>query len=181
MTDASTPAGPGDLTSTPAPWTRWWWVPVAVSLVAVTAWWMTHPAALPAGGSPYTATATAGQPVYIGVLGPGYDGQRGLHISEVRIRLVDEDQEAKVAVWVCLGSSIGQSTDPQRFCEKVIEAEGATLRLGGGDQLMVSVEADAAATVELDPVELSYRDGLQWGTHEAGPPLVVEVVGGGTP
>lgn len=157
-------------------WSRWAWVPVVVALLVILVWWVGHPTELPARSEPLRVTASAGQEVYVGVLGAEHvDGHRALSIREVDLDVDGDDVEA--AAWICVGGSIGQTTDPSRFCGEVEPAEGATLDLGGGDQLMVSVVSDEDQVVRVDRPVLSYREGIQFATQDAGRPLRVGVVG----
>ena len=48
---------------------------------------------------------------------------------------------------------------------------------GERDELLLRVSAEAPGPVSIDRVEVSYRDGLQWATEEAGHPVRVNVLG----
>jgi len=137
---------------------------------------MTHPAELPTGGSPVTTSTPVTVPIYIGVLGPDVDGGRTLHLSDVTVPITEDPGTAKAAAFVCRGGSIGQTSDPAAFCEEIVEARGATLRLGGGDQLIISVESHTVGPVRLDPLQVTYRQGLQFATQPTGPRISVEVL-----
>lgn len=157
-------------------WSRWAWVPIAVALLVIVVWWVGHPTELPADDRPRAVTTAAGQEVYVGVLGPDHDGSdRALSIRSVDLDVDGQDVQARA--WVCIGGSVGQTSDPSRFCEDVEAAEGSTLQLGGGDQLMVSVVTEEPQTVRLDRPEVSYREGIQFATQDTGRPVVVDVVG----
>lgn len=169
---------PGDLDAGPVRGVRWLLGAGAVAAIAVVAWWVTHPAALPTTEQPRTATTAVGTTVYVGVLGPATeDGERTLHVHGADVSATDDGPAADVAAWVCRGGSIAESTGPEQFCDAVLPAEGTELRLGGGDQLLVSVTSDEPGTVTVPRVELAFRDGFQWGSQVAGSPLEVEVLG----
>jgi len=168
---------PGDLEAGPVRGVRWLLGAGVVAAIAVVAWWVTHPAALPTTEQPRTATTAVGTTVYVGVLGPTENGARTLHVHGADVSATDDGPDADVAAWVCRGGSIAQSTGPERFCDAVLPAEGTELRLGGGDQLLVSVTSDEPGTVTVPRVELAFRDGFQWGSQVAGSPLEVEVLG----
>lgn len=164
--------GPADLSAPrPASWTRWWWVVVVMVLLAVLGWWATHPAELPEG-EPVSVSVRPGQEVYVGVLGP-QPGSRTLHVRGVEV--LGDLGGTDPTPWVCRGGSVGLTTAPDRFCVAVLPADGAELRLGEGDQLMVSLVA-GSTPLSLDGVQLSYREGLQWGTGRGGRPVDVQVL-----
>jgi hypothetical protein len=158
-------------------WTRWLWVPVILVLAGFAAWWMTHPEELPSSQSTLDASTKAGQTIYVGVTrDDDLDDSRELHIREVTFKKLYRGS-VDVEALVCHDGSINTTANPQPFCVSVEKAEGATIQLGGGDQLVISVTADSSQIVELSDVKLSYREGLQWGTQPIGPAVVVNVIG----
>jgi hypothetical protein len=158
-------------------WTRWLWVPVILVLAGFTAWWMTHPEELPNPDDTRDASTKAGQTIYVGVTeDDDLDGSRKLHISDVTFRKVSRGG-VTVEALVCHDGSINTTANPEPFCGSVEKAEGATIDLGGGDQLVVSVTADSSQIVTLEAVKLSYREGLQWATQPVGRPVTVDVIG----
>lgn len=148
-------------------WLALWALPVA-ALVAVGAWFATHPAPLPTSDEAVTVSTPVDVPVYIGVFAPT---GRTLDISEVRVR---QSGDAAVDVLVCRDGTVGVTTDPDTFCAALEDAAGAQLH--PGDELLLRVSAAAPGPVSIDRVEVSYRDGLQWATEEAGHPVVVNVL-----
>jgi hypothetical protein len=160
------------------PSTRWLWVLVILALGGFAAWWMTHPEALPSSADTLDVTTKAGQTVYVGLTDDSdLDDSRQLHIRDVTFTGLDQSSGVDVEVLVCHGGSINSTADPEPFCDSVENAQGATLELGGGDQLVISVTAESSQIVELHDVKLSYREGLQWGTQPVGPVVVVDVFG----
>lgn len=158
-------------------WTRWLWVPVILALAGFAAWWMTHPEELPRSSETLTAQAKAGQTVYVGVTNDkDLDGSRELHVREITFKKQTRGAVDVIAL-ICHDGSINTTADPAPFCGSVEEAEGATLDLGGGDQLMISVTAESSQLVSLEDVTMSYREGLQWGNQPIGPSVVVDVRG----
>jgi hypothetical protein len=149
-------------------WLALWAVPLA-ALVAVGAWYATHPEPLPRSDEAVTASTPVDVPVYIGIFTPT---GRTLDISGVRVR---QSGDAAVGVLVCRDGTLSVTTDPDTFCTLLDDALGAELT--PRDQLLLSVSATAPGPVSIDRVEVSYRDGLQWGTDEAGQPVVVNVLG----
>lgn len=163
-----------DLTARSADWTRWLWLPAAAALLAVAGWWVTHPAELPTSGS-VTTSVPEGGTTYVGVLGGDGDTERDLHLRGVEIIGDDGGTGATWQALVCRDGSVGQTTDPEQFCAEVVPAEGVTMRLAD-DQLILAVTAGDAGSVSVEPMQVSYRDGLQWATQPAGPSVSVEVL-----
>ena len=149
---------------------RWWWVPVGVLGLVLLGWWMTHPQGLPTDGDGATTTTKAGRPVFVG-LTSGDEAQRSLTIRGVQ--LGDGAKGATVEALVCRGGRITVTANASPFCEELVDADGAELDLPG-DQLLVSVTGDEATRVSLDDLEVSFREGLQWGSHGL-PDVTVEV------
>lgn len=149
-------------------WLALWALPVA-ALVAVSAWFATHPEPLPTSDEAVTASTPVDVPVYIGVYSPT---GRTLDISEVRVR---QSGNAAVDVLVCREGTVGVTIDPDTFCNGLEDAAGT--ELSSGDELLLRVSATAPGPVSIDRVEVSYRDGLQWATEEAGHPVRVNVIG----
>ena len=158
-------------------WTRWLWVPVILVLAGFAAWWMTHPEELPSADRTMDATTKAGQTIYVGVTDDAaIDETRELHIREVTFTKVTRGA-VDIEALVCHDGSVNTTANPEPFCGSVEKAEGATMELGGGDQLMISVTAESSQIIELIEMEVAYREGLQWATQPIGPSVVVDVIG----
>jgi len=175
MTEGPAPQRGGDLIVAGPRWFRWIWVLTAVAVLSTVVWWMRNPADLRTLDSTVTVSAKPGRPVYVGVLGPDSPGgERSVHLRSVGFAM---KHGADVEVLICHGGSIGTTTDPELFCDSLGKADGETLELGSGDQLVVRVTADETGTIELGRLEVAFRDGLQWAAQEVGPKVVVDVVG----
>jgi hypothetical protein len=138
-------------------------VVVAAVAAAFAVWFVTHPPALPAPAEPVAVSVPLFQPVYVGV----YDGEeadRTLHISEVSF---DVEGEATVALMVCRDGAISVTSEPETFCTSLEEADGATVE--PGDALVLEISEDESGEATIQPAEVSYRDGVQWGTQSVGP------------
>jgi hypothetical protein len=156
---------------------RWVWLAGGLALAAAGIWWMTHPAALPTGQPRIEASTPLTVSIYFGVLGPSADGDtRTLHLSDVTVPIAEDPGTGKAEAFICHGGSIGQTSDPSKFCPDLEPAKGATLRLGAGDQLVVSVESHTEGVVRLDPPLVTYREGLQFATQPTGPSISVTVL-----
>lgn len=156
--------------------TRLWlapWVLVVVALVAVGAWFATHPEPLPTSDDTLTASTPLGVPVYVGVFTPTAGSGRSLEISDVAVHTAG-DAEVTVAPMVCRDGALSVTTAPNPFCSALVPASGA--RLGPADELVLQVTGETPGTADIDRVEVSYRDGLQWATQEAGRPALVTIL-----
>ena len=140
------------------------WVAAVVVAVAFGAWFVTHPAPLPVPDEPVTVQIPLGESEYVGLYDPAADDDRTLHISDVS---VDVEGEATVSVLVCQDGTVSVTHEPQTFCTDLVEAEGATL--APGDGLVLEILEDEEGQATIDPVEISFRDGVQWGTQPVGP------------
>lgn len=176
MTDDQppTPARPAGLELGPGRWARWVWVPAVPIVLALLAWWLTHPDELETSDATVNASTKVGRTVYVGVTGSG--DLRQLHVREVEIERLAEGTGVEVEALVCHGGSISTTANPEPFCDSLEDAKGAELDLPR-DQLIVGVTADSAQAVALKQIELSFREGLRWGTHPVGRIVVVDVVG----
>jgi hypothetical protein len=156
---------------------RWVWLAGGLALAAAGIWWMTHPAALPTGQRSIEASTPLKVPIYVGVLGPSVDGgTRTLHLSDVTVPIAEDPGTGKAEAFICHGGSIAQTSDPAKFCTELEPAKGGTLRLGAGDQLVISVESHTQGVVRLDPSLVTYREGLQFATQPTGPSISVTVL-----
>jgi hypothetical protein len=181
MADSTTPPDepgtPGALAMRRGGVGRWVWLAAGLALAATAAWWMTHPAPLPTGQPGVEASTPLTVPIYIGVLGPSVDGgTRTLHLSDVTVPIAENPGSATAEAYICRGGSMGQTSDPDVFCPRLEGAKGSTLTLGAGDQLVIAVKSYTAGAVRIDPLLLTYRDGLQFATQPAGPSITVNVL-----
>jgi hypothetical protein len=155
---------------------RWLWLAGALLVVLWGAWWMTHPSALPTPDRAITGSTPVKTPVYVGILGPAEGGNRTLHITDVTVPVLDSTGDATATAYVCHHGSISVTRDPATFCESVEDAQGATLRLGDGDQLLIKVESNVDGAVRIGPALVTYREGLQFATQRTGPSVEITVL-----
>lgn len=149
---------------------RWWWAPIPLVALALVGWWMTHPQDIPTDTDGATTTTKVDRPVFVGLTSE--EAQRSFTIRSVA--LGEGAEGATVEALVCRGGRITVTASAEPFCEDLVAAEGARVELAE-DQLLVSVTAAEAQRVSLDDLEISYREGLQWGSHSL-PDVTVEVV-----
>lgn len=174
---ATDPSAPETLAVERRRWTRWLWLPLLVVVLAVAAWWVRNPADLPASDDVVVARVKAGQTVYLGVP-VDVRGSRTIEVREVRITATGPaDTTVSTALWTCTGGSVSQTTAPEPFCDDWREAEGTSVSLGGGDQLVVAVNASVPGVVEVSRIELDFSDGWQRGSGRIGPRFEVTLLG----
>jgi hypothetical protein len=144
-------------------------VVLALVLVAVAAWFMLHPSPLPTSDRTLEVRTPVGAPVYVAVYS-GSRTDRTIQLSSVHVN-APADSTAEVTARVCAGGSLSVTADPAGFCTRVLPAAGASL--GPDDTLMLEISSDTAGTLVLDDLQVSYREGLQWGTQPVGPRVSV--------
>jgi hypothetical protein len=140
------------------------WVVAVAGAVAFGAWFVTHPPPLPLPEEPAQVQIPLGEAEYLGIYDPAADDDRTLHISQVD---VDAEGEVTVSALVCRDGTLSETNEPETFCTSLVDAEGATLEPGDG--LVLEILEDEPGEAIIKPVELTYRDGLRWGTQPVGP------------
>jgi len=147
-------------------------VVVALVLLVLGIWYVNNPRSLPTSSRTVNAATIAGQPVYVGVFVPGPDFDRTLHLSGVKVHTTANTQ-VEVVPLLCRGGSVAVTSEPEPFCEELVNPEDQTF--GAGDSIVLEVTADEDAIAVIDPVRLGFREGLQWGTERAGAGAIVTV------
>ena len=141
------------------------WIAALALVIAFGAWFVTHPAPLPVPTDPVEVEAPLGERTYVGIYDPA------AHVSQVDI---DVEGEAAVEALVCRDGTVSVTSEPDTFCTTLVDAEGATLEPGDG--LVLAILDDEAGEATVPPVELSFRDGIRWGTHPVGPTVEASFV-----
>lgn len=141
------------------------WIGALAVVVAFGAWFVTHPAPLPVPDEPVAVEVPLGEAVYVGIYDPAADDERTLHISEATIEV---DGAATVVARVCRDGTISVTSQPDEFCSTVTDAAGATLEPGDGLVLEI-LDANETGEATIAPMEISFRDGIRWGTQPVGP------------
>ncbi|GEP39530.1 hypothetical protein NPS01_31930 [Nocardioides psychrotolerans] len=149
-------------------------VGLGLVVVAFVVWFTTSPAALPTSQSEVSASTPVSIPVYVGVFTPAADFDRRLHLSGVKVHTT-ANTPVTVTPLLCVGGTVGVTTEPERFCRGLVDPEGRTF--GEGDAIVLEVSSPLAAIAVIDRVRLGFRDGLQRGTLEAGSGAIVRVLG----
>lgn len=156
---------------------RWLWLAAFVAFAAIGVWWFTHPAGFARLGS-YEVQTPAGQPVFVGILGPSSADSRTLKINSATVVLGEAPDGTEGVVLLCRGGAIGTTSDATAFCSELVDAAGETFHFGQGaaEQLVLRITAPSAGTVQVTRVDLGVREGLQTGTVKVGPTVSVEVL-----
>ena len=145
---------------------------VAVLLVALAVWYVNSPSTLPTSNATVNASTTAGRPVYIGVFAATKEFERTLHLSGVKVRTT-ANTRVDVVPHLCRNGSLAVTTEPAAFCGELLNPEGQ--KFEPGDSIVLEVSSDETAIAVIDRVRLGFREGLQWGTREAGSPAIVRI------
>ena len=145
---------------------------VAVLLLALTVWYVNNPSPLPTSQATVNASTVAGRPVYLGVFAAGKEFERSLRLSGVKVHTT-ANTGVEVVPYLCRGGSLAVTTDPAAFCTELINPEGQPFE--PGDSIVLEVSSDETAIAVIDRVRLGFREGLQWGTREAGSPAIVRI------
>ncbi len=146
----------------------------ALLIVGVTAWYVNSPAPLPIAPKAIQASTPVDRPIYVGVFAPTAEFARRLRVSGIKVHTTS-NTEVTVVPLLCRGGTVGVTSDPRQFCEELVNPEGE--RFGPGDDIVLEVTSDDAAVAVIDRIRVGFREGLQWGTEEAGAPVVVRVLG----
>lgn len=128
-------------------------------------WFLRTPDGLPTSTQSATGAGVVDQEVYVGMFAVGDDFDRTLQISEISVD-VSPDDGVEVTPLICRNGSISVTTDADSYCEELDSAEDADF--SDGDSIVLAVSASAPADVEIGRIEVSFRDGIRWGTEEAG-------------
>jgi hypothetical protein len=146
---------------------------VLVALATSAGYYVTNPPPLTVRDSPVTATVPSGQPVYLGVYVPDKDAGRTLDVRGVQVD-VTSTREIAVQPLVCVGGSVDVTTAPDTTCTDIVDPAGADL--GPGDDLMLQVTGSGSTVAVVEPVTISFVEGVRRGTHQAGSPARVRVL-----
>ncbi len=145
---------------------------VVALLAALAVWYVNNPSALPTSNATVNASTVAGQPVYLGVFAATDEFERTLHLSGVKVRTTANTQ-VDVVPYLCRDGSLAVTTEPGAFCGELVNPEGETF--SPGDSIVLEVSGDDTAIAVIDRVQLAFREGVQWGTQEAGSPALVNI------
>jgi hypothetical protein len=145
---------------------------IAAVLAVLATWYANTPAELPTSDSPVQASTTAGRPVYLGMFAGDRGFDRTLHLSGVKVHIT-ANTEVEAVPYLCRDGSVSVTTEPEVFCGELVNPEGQTFE--SGDSIVLEVSGDESAIAVIDAVRLGFREGLQWGTREAGSAAIVTI------
>lgn len=128
-------------------------------------WFLRTPDDLPTSDESAEGSGVVDQVVYVGMLAVDDDFDRTIRISEVAVDVTPDD-DVDVTPLICRDGSVSVTTDVDAFCPELDEPDGADF--SEGDSIVLAVSTSAPAEVEIDRIEISFRDGIRWGTKEAG-------------
>lgn len=129
-------------------------------------WFLRTPDDLPTSSRTVDGTGVVDQPLYVGVLAVGNGFDRTVTIDEIAVD-VESDGEVDVEPRLCRGGSLNSvTTDPSSWCPQLEDPDGK--EFGAGDSIVLVVTAAEPTAVEIGRLEVSFRDGIRWGTSEAG-------------
>lgn len=151
---------------------------LVVALATSAGYYVTNPPPLAVQQAPVTATVPSGQPVYLGVYDVGAEDGRTLDVRGVQVD-VTSTREIAVQPLVCVGGDVDVTTAPDASCTDIVDPAGA--EIGPGDDLMLQVTGSGATVAQIDPVTITFTDGLRRGAREAGAPARVRVLPSGPP
>ena len=144
----------------------------ALLLAALVVWYVNSPSALPTSNATVNASTVAGRPVYLGVFAATDEFARTLHLSGVKVRTT-ANTNVEVVPYLCRDGSLAVTTDPDAFCGELVNPEGETF--APGDTIVLEVSGEETAIAVIDRVRLGFREGIQWGTREAGSTALVNI------
>ena len=140
-------------------------VGILVLVVGWIIWFLRTPDGLPVSSRTADGTGVVDQDVYVGMFAVGDDFDRTLRISDITVP-VDADGSVDVEPKICRGGTISVTSDAERFCDELDDPDGADF--SEGDSIVLVVSASEPTEVTIGRIEISFRDGIRWGTKEAG-------------
>ncbi|VXB31017.1 hypothetical protein [Nocardioides sp. AX2bis] len=151
---------------------------LVVALATSAGYYVTTPPPLAVQETPVTATVPSGQPVYLGVYTLDEDAGRSLDVRGVQVD-VTSTREIAVQPLVCVGGDVDVTTAPDGSCRDIVDPAGTDL--GPEDELMLQVTGSGATVALIDPVRITFTEGVRRGARQAGAPVRVRVLPPGTP
>lgn len=148
---------------------KWWRLLVVLATLALAAgwlvWYLLTPEDLPTSEEVVEGSAVVDQVVYVGMFAPGSDFDRSLEISEISVDVSPADV-ADVTPMICRDGSLAVTADVDTFCPELDPPEDADF--SDGDSIVLAVSSSLPTEIEIGRIEISFRDGIRWGTKEAG-------------
>ena len=95
----------------------------------------------------------------------GEDFDRTIRISEITVDVTPDD-DVEVTPLICRGGTVSFTTDADSFCPELDDVDDADF--SSGDSIVLAVTASEPNVVDVGRLEISFRDGIRWGTKDAG-------------
>ena len=172
--------GPRLLPTTPRGALAWVGVIAAVTGLTALGLHLRHPPAFDevGGWAAGVENRDLGDPLYVGMSYPHDDAEGTITIRSARANVVRDSADAEIAFYVCtiapltgvgaIGS--GSEKDIQEYCDSLVPAVGATLRLDAQpmQQVVMAVTLRQPGRVRVDGMDLGYTLGWRAGTQRIG-------------
>ncbi len=146
-----------------------WRIVVVLATVAVAVgwliWFLRTPDDLPTESGRVTESGVVDQTVYVGMFVVGDDFDRTIRISEISVDVTPGD-DVEVTPLICRGGTVSFTTDADSFCPELDDVDDA--EFSSGDSIVLAVTASEPNVVDVGRLEISFRDGIRWGTKDAG-------------
>ena len=153
----------------PAKRSKIWRIAAVVGALALiagwVAWFVLTPDDLPVTSDTVTERGVVDKTLYVGMFAVGDGFDRSIRISEVAAD-VESEGDVEVTPQICREGTISVTTDPSGSCAELVDTDDAEFR--PGDSIIVAVTATEPTTVSIGRLDVSFREGLHWGTKEAG-------------
>lgn len=146
----------------------WRFVVIGAAVVLVVGWliwYLRTPDDLPLSDRTVSDSGVVGQELYVGMFAVGDEFDRTLRISEITVD-VDSDGETIVEPKICRDGSLSVTTDASGFCSALDDPTDADF--SAGDSIVLVVTASEPTEVSIGRLEISFREGIRWGTKGAG-------------
>ena len=134
-------------------------------LVGWMVWYAATPEGLPVSDRVVKASGVVDTPLYVGMFTAPDDFERTLRIAGVKVHATATEKISVTPV-LCRRGAIGVTTEPDQFCNDIIDPEGE--RLVAGDSIVLKIESDVPALAVIDQIRIAYREDLRWDTQDAG-------------
>jgi hypothetical protein len=151
---------------------------VVLGVLAVGAWWFTHPTWFPSSAAEESAVTAPGRPLWTAVTFPNVaQTPITLQLDAVVAHVVSDTSAATVTPYVCtnrpgLGRGVvalgtGGTAMMRQLCMRVVRADDVGMTVGRDhpEYLILKIVPAHAGRLRLDRVDVTYQKGLQRGTQ----------------
>lgn len=128
-------------------------------------WFINTPAELGTSGRTASGSTVVDRTLYIGMYAVPDEFDRDIRLSGVKVS-ARADVAFEIEPLLCRGASVGITSEPQRFCDELVNPEGQ--HLTAGDSVVLSVSAQEPGVVRIDRIRIGFHEDLRSDTQEAG-------------